>query len=140
MRRLTWGGLGNSTAQWQPQWVCLFRGNLYFLPSEDATDSEAICQNAWLGRRAAALAPEMAAGIQHCVAIVKQGADVSKATQESSSSVLRFGTADEVRRFYSECGNLRVEAPLLRLVAYETKTSIRYKGGLAKVHCSLMGS
>lgn len=97
-RRLTWGGLGNSTAQWVPQWACLYRGSVYSLPSRGAADSEAVCQNVWLGRRAVMLAPEVAGGIHHCVAVVKQGADVSKATQESASFVLRFNTADEVRR------------------------------------------
>ena len=98
LRRLTWGGLANNTVQWRTHWAYLHRGKLYLLTRKGAADSEAICQNVWLGHRAVALAPEAAAGIQHCVAIVKQGADVSKVAQESSSLVLRFDNATEVRR------------------------------------------
>lgn len=97
LRLLTWAGLGHGTAQWQSQWACLHRGALYLLPSQDAEDSEAAYQNAWLGRRAALLSPEAAGGAQHCVAIVKQGADLSKATQDSSSLVMRLESAEEVR-------------------------------------------
>ena len=104
--RLTWGGLANSTAQWRTCWTYLHRGKLYLLPSRDAAESEAICQNAWLGRRAAQLAPEAAGGIQHCVAIVKQGTDVSKAAQEGSSLVLRFDDATEVRSMGNTWGSV----------------------------------
>lgn len=97
LRLLTWAGLGHGTAQWQLQWACLHRGNLYLLPGEDADDGEAVCRNAWLGRRAALLSPEATGGAQHCVAIVKQGADLGRATQDSSSLVLRLESAEEVR-------------------------------------------
>ena len=97
LHRLTWGGRGHGTAQWQPQWACLHLGNLYLLPSEYAEDSEAICHNTWLGRRAAVLTAEAPGAAQHCVAVMKQGADLARGSQDSSSLVIRLESAESVR-------------------------------------------
>lgn len=96
MRRLTWGGLGHATAQWQLQWAALHRGSLHLLPKQDAEDAEDETVNVWQGRRIAVLPPDMVGGAEHCIAIVEPG-ELAKAVHESSALVLQLGSEDEVR-------------------------------------------
>ena len=103
LRHLNWGGLGHSTAQWQPRWAVLHHGSLYVLPSEEAKAAEAHVLSFWLGHRIVALSAEAAGGMQHCVAIVIQGEDVSKAMKAGSACVLRFASNDEVLVAGSYC-------------------------------------
>ena len=103
VRRLTWGGLGHATAQWQPQWAALHRGSLHLLPNQDADDADDEAVNVWQGRRIAVLAPDMVGGAEHCLAVVEPG-DLGKAVHESSALVLQLESEDEVRGGQNQCG------------------------------------
>ena len=95
MRRLTWGGLGHTTAQWQPQWAALHRGSLHLLPGQDADDSEDEVLNVWRERRIVPLPPDIVGGAEHCIGVVEPG-ELAKVVHESSALVLQLGSDDEV--------------------------------------------
>ncbi|KAK9819963.1 hypothetical protein WJX72_004515 [[Myrmecia] bisecta] len=94
VRVLEWGGVARTLAQWPQRQAYLYRGQLYLLDSDQASEPTQT-HNIWIGRRVVHVPPEACGGVQHVIAVVPDTTETSKALEDSNSLLLRFNTQDE---------------------------------------------
>eukprot|EP00850_Spirogloea_muscicola_P005223 SM000023S07679 [mRNA] locus=s23:814661:836470:+ [translate_table: standard] len=89
---LTWTGLGNKVAEWQPRWCVL--ASIYFYVLEHEHSSTYLQYVSLVGKQIVEVPPECIGGSQHVLAITARGSDVSKIHESRQAIILQAKDKD----------------------------------------------
>eukprot|EP00850_Spirogloea_muscicola_P018627 SM000173S02996 [mRNA] locus=s173:28246:52241:- [translate_table: standard] len=89
---LTWTGLGNKVAEWQPRWCVL--ASIYFYVLEHEHSSTYLQYVSLVGKQIVEVPPEFIGGSQHVLAITARGSDVSKIHESRQAIILQAKDKD----------------------------------------------
>ncbi|KAM2018735.1 hypothetical protein ACFX1T_021631 [Malus domestica] len=92
-RILTWRGIGNSVATWQPCYLVLLGINLYVLESEKSQSY--LRYSSMAGRQVYEVPPENIGGSLFCLAVSYKGMDNQKALESPTTLIIEFRAEDE---------------------------------------------
>eukprot|EP01018_Ginkgo_biloba_P025446 Gb_15429 [translate_table: standard] len=87
-RVLSWGGIGNSVAEWQSCWLLLAGSYLYVLESETSQMYKRCCSMS--ARQVMEIPSATVGGSEFAVAVSNRGFDLQKALESSSTVVMQF--------------------------------------------------